>query len=199
MPGNGMRPVVKIEQGVDAEEGLQEEAGAGRAVQRRRVGEAGDAARDEKQLFHSIVEAQAQAIRSMEQTRVLGEALQRANVRVSELSTQNAVCAGELKANAEALQANDIIIQLNHDLFKAKESELRLLREDIARRDAWFSDPVAANRPLPLQAATGEFSTFCLRGESGDTCNKASVTRPSAGDRWHCSSTRPRTRICRIC
>ena len=41
-----LRPVVKIEDGVggsQAEVGLQEEAGAGRAVQRRRVGEAGDA------------------------------------------------------------------------------------------------------------------------------------------------------------
>jgi hypothetical protein len=46
-----LRPVVKIEDGVggsQAEFGLQEvqEAGAGRAVQRRRVGEAGDAAWD---------------------------------------------------------------------------------------------------------------------------------------------------------
>jgi hypothetical protein len=41
-----MRPVVKLEDGEaksQEAEGMQEEAGAGRAVQRRRVGEAGDA------------------------------------------------------------------------------------------------------------------------------------------------------------
>jgi hypothetical protein len=131
MPGKGMRPVVKIELGVDAEEGRQEEAGAGRAVQRRRLGEAGDAARDEERLFHSILEAQAQAIQGMEQARMLSEALQRANERLSELSTQNAVVTSELKASAEALQAKDTIIQLNRDLLKAKESELRILPQCV--------------------------------------------------------------------
>ena len=53
-------------------EGLQEEAGAGRAVQRRRVGEAGHAALDEVQLLRLNMEAQAQAIHGMERTRVLG-------------------------------------------------------------------------------------------------------------------------------
>ena len=69
-----MRPVVKIEDGeggAQAGEGLQEEAGAGRAVQRRRVGEAGDAAWDEVQMLRLNMEAQAQAIRGMEQARVL--------------------------------------------------------------------------------------------------------------------------------
>ena len=42
-----MRPVVKLE---DGEGGLQEEAGAGGGVQRRRVGEAGEAARNEDQV-----------------------------------------------------------------------------------------------------------------------------------------------------
>jgi hypothetical protein len=69
-----MRPVVKLE---DGEGGLQEEAGAGGGVQRRRVGEAGEAARDEDQarLLWLNMEAQAQAIQGMEQTRVLGEEL----------------------------------------------------------------------------------------------------------------------------
>ena len=49
-----LRPVVKLEdgevEGQGAEE-LQEEAGSGRAVQRRRVGEAGYAAWDEAQML----------------------------------------------------------------------------------------------------------------------------------------------------
>ena len=64
-----MRPVVKLE---DGEGGLQEEAGAGRAVQRRRVGEAGDAARDEVRQLQLNMEAQAQAFQGMEETRMLG-------------------------------------------------------------------------------------------------------------------------------
>ena len=72
-----MRPVVKLEDGeVEGQgaEGLQEEAGAGRAVQRRRVGEAGDAAWDEVQMLRLNMELQAQAIQGMERTRVLGGA-----------------------------------------------------------------------------------------------------------------------------
>ena len=61
-----MRPVVKLEDGEEAEGGRQEEAGAGRAVQRRRVGEAGDAAWDEVQMLRLNMEAQAQAIQGLE-------------------------------------------------------------------------------------------------------------------------------------
>ncbi len=105
-----MRPVVKLEDGeggAKAEGGLQEEAGAGGGVQRRRVGEAGDAARDEVRLLRLNMEAQAQAIQGMEQTRVLGEELQRAKAREAELSA-------ELRVNVEALQSiiqmKDVII-----------------------------------------------------------------------------------------
>jgi hypothetical protein len=55
-----MRPVVKLEDGEakgPEAEGVQVEAGAGRAVQRRRVGEAGDA--DEAQLLRLYMELQA--------------------------------------------------------------------------------------------------------------------------------------------
>ena len=54
-------------------EGLREEAGALRAVQRRRVGEAGDA--DDARLLWLNMEAQAQAIQGVERARVLGEEL----------------------------------------------------------------------------------------------------------------------------
>ena len=67
-----MRLVVNIadgDGGAQAVEGLQEEAGAVGAVQRRRVGEVGDV--DEARLFWLYMEAQAQAIRGMEQARAL--------------------------------------------------------------------------------------------------------------------------------
>jgi hypothetical protein len=98
MPKN-MRPVVKIEDGeggAQAGEGLQEAAGEGDAVQRRRVGEAGDAAWDE--ALRANAEAQAQAIRGMEQARVL-------EVRVAELAaTAKKICCGRKKICCSRLQ-----------------------------------------------------------------------------------------------
>ncbi len=121
-----MRPVVKLEDGEEegqGAEGLQEEAGAGRAVQRRRVGEAGDAAwplgSDEVQMLRLNMELQAQAIQGMEQARLLGEELLQAKARVAEL-------AAELKNTAEALQS---IIQ----------SKVRLCHP-IQRRAAAFAN-----------------------------------------------------------
>jgi TPR repeat protein len=67
-----MRLVVNIadgDGGAQAVEGLQEEAGTGRAVQRRRKGVVGDAACVE--VLRANAEAQAQAIRGMEQARAL--------------------------------------------------------------------------------------------------------------------------------
>jgi hypothetical protein len=78
-----MRPVVRLEDG----EGRAEVEGG---VQRRRVGEAGDAARDEAHLLLLNTEAQAQAIQCMEQARVL-------EARVAAL-------AAEAKIKDEALQ-----------------------------------------------------------------------------------------------
>jgi hypothetical protein len=94
-----MRPVVKLEDGEakgQGTEGLQEEAVAGRAVQRRRVGEAGDV--DEALLLRLNMEAQAQAIQGMERARMLGEELLQAKARVAEL-------AAELKMRDEALRS----------------------------------------------------------------------------------------------
>jgi hypothetical protein len=86
-------------------EGLQEAAGAGGAVQRRRVGEAGDAAWDE--VLRANAEAQAQAIRGMEQARVL-------EVRVAEL-------AAEVKIKAEALESKNALLQAKEYLLQAKD------------------------------------------------------------------------------
>ena len=165
MPKN-MRPVVKIEDGeggAQAGEGLQEAAGAGGAVQRRRVGEAGDAAWDE--ALRANAEAQAQAIRGMEQARVL-------EVRVAEL-------AAEVKIKAEALESKDALLQAKEDLLLAiakskdevvhakdallqakdviiqsKDSEIRLLHADNARLSAECAAAGPAPRPAPAPAET---------------------------------------------
>jgi hypothetical protein len=123
-----MRPVVKIEDGeggAQAGEGLQEEAGAGGAVQRRRMGEAGDAAWDE--ALRANAEAQAQAIRSMEQARLL-------EARVAEL-------AAEVKIKAEALQSKDALLQAKDVIIQSKDSEIRLLHADNAEAEADLSQP----------------------------------------------------------
>ena len=139
-----MRPVVKLEDGEvegHGAEGVQEEAGAGRAVQRRRVGEAGDA--DEARLLRLNMEAQAQPMQGVEWTRVLGEELLQAKARVAELAAEKAQLAAELKMRSEALrtiiqskdaviQSKDAVLQGKDLMLQAKDSELRL-HADIAR------------------------------------------------------------------
>ena len=139
-----MRPVIKVEDGeVEGQgaEGLQEEAGAGRAVQRRRVGEAGDAAWDEVQMLRLNMEAHAQAIQGMEQARLLGEELQRARAREAELAAEKAQLAAEVKNNSEVLQlkdallhSKDVIIQSKDALLQAKDRDNCLLQQKVARQ-----------------------------------------------------------------
>jgi TPR repeat protein len=173
-----MRPVVKLENGEvegQGEGGLQEEAGAGRAVQRRRVGEAGDA--DEAQLLRLNMEAQAQAIQGVERARVLGEELLQAKARVAELAAEKAQLAVELKMRDEALrsiiqskdtvieskdaviqskddqlQSKDALLQAKDLLLQAKDSELRL-HADIARLNAGCAAGGAARQPAPAPPA----------------------------------------------
>ena len=152
-----MRPVVKIEDGEGgAQPGewqrLQEAAGAGGAAQRRRVGEAGDAAWDE--VLRVNAEAQAQAIRGMEQAQVL-------EARVAEL-------AAEVKIKTEALesrmQSKDALQQAKDDLLQdiqakdviiqTKDSEIRQLHEDNARLSAECAAAGFAPRPADAQAET---------------------------------------------
>jgi TPR repeat protein len=167
-----MRPVVKLEDGQakgQEAEGVQEEAGAGRAVQRRRVGEAGDA--DEAQLLWLNMEAQAQAIQGVERARVLGEELLQAKARVAELAAEKAQLAAELKMRDEALrsiiqskdaviqskddqlQSKDIIVQSKDALLQAQVRELRLLHADIARLNAGCAAGGAARQPAPVPPA----------------------------------------------
>ena len=143
-----MRPVVKIEGGeVEGRgaEGLQEEAGAGRAVQRRRVGEAGDAAWDEVQMLRLNMEAQAQAIQGMELTRVLEArvAALAAEVKIEDeaLQSKDALLHSKdmllqtiTKSKDEALQSKDVIIQSKDALLQAKDRDNCLLQQKVARQ-----------------------------------------------------------------
>ena len=80
-----MRPVIKMEE--DVGEGRGEEAGTGRAL-RRRLDEAGAAVQDETRLLRAHAAAQALAIQGMEQTRVIGEQLVQAKLRIAELTVE---------------------------------------------------------------------------------------------------------------
>jgi TPR repeat protein len=172
-----LRPVVKIEDGVDesqAEVGRQEEAGAGRAVQRRRVGEAGHAALDEVQLLRLNMEAQAQAIEGVERARVLGEELQRARAREVELAAELKIHVDAQSKLQDVIQAKDTVIQAKDALLQAKDtiiqskdreislllqghaSELRLLQADVARLSAERAAAGAARLPAPAPAAQGD-------------------------------------------
>jgi hypothetical protein len=125
-----MRPVVKIEDGAGgghAQEGRQEEADAGGERQRRRLNDAGDAVSAEAGLmFRANAELQAQAIEGMERTRVQGEELQRAKVRIAEL-------AAEVKMREEALQAKEALLQT---ITKSKDELLLCKTALLQAKDA---------------------------------------------------------------
>ena len=134
-----LRPVVKIEDGVggsQAEVGLQEESGAGRAVQRRRVGEAGDAAWDEVQMLRLNMEAQAQAIQGMEQARLLGEELQQARAREAEQAAEKAQLVAELKIHVDAQSKLQEIIQSKDTVIQSKDDQLHIKDALLQAKDA---------------------------------------------------------------
>ena len=216
---------MKIEDGAEgghhAEEGRQEEAGAGRERQRRRVNEAGDAVSDDAWLlFRSNAELQAQAIRGMEETRVLGEELRHAKVRMAELAADAKVrmaeLAAEVKIKDEALQAKEAItklkddllqskealLQTKDDLLQAKDAEIRLLRADNARLSAQPAAVAAAPQPAPAPAAAAAApaSAEAVFQEGQQLYGEQRFS--DAAERWgrrRCSSMGPRTRICRAC
>ena len=94
--------------GAEAEGGLQEEASAGRAVQRRRVGEAGDAVLDEVQLLRLNAEAQAREIQGMEQARVL-------EARVAQLAAEKEHALKNLLLDAAAKDDFSSIVTVLRD------------------------------------------------------------------------------------
>ena len=124
--------MVKTEVG----EQLQEEAGAMRSVQRRRVGEAGDAALDEVQLLRLNMEAQSHVIHWMERTRVLEEELQRAKADISQLAADSKVQDTVMQAKDDQLQAKNRELYTNDLLLQAQGREIILLHADIARLKA---------------------------------------------------------------
>jgi hypothetical protein len=100
-------------------------------------------------MLRSIAELQAQAIRGMEETRVLGKELRQAKVRVAEL-------AAELRIKVEALESKveskDTLLQAKDAIIQAKDSEIRLYAEN-ARLSAWGAAAGAALRPVPTPVA----------------------------------------------
>jgi TPR repeat protein len=158
-----MRPVVKLEDGEVAgqgAEGLQVESGAGRAVQRRRVGEAGDA--DDARLLWLNMEAQAQPMQGVEWTRVLGEELLQAKARVAELAAEKAQLAAELKMRDEALrtiiQSKDVVIQCKDAVLQAQRREMQAKDAVLQaqRREMQAKDAVLQGKDLLLQAKDSE-------------------------------------------
>jgi TPR repeat protein len=155
-----MRPVVKIEDGAGgghAEEGRQEEADAGGERQRRRLNDAGDAVSAEAGLiFRASAELQAQVIEGMERTRVQGEELQRAKVRIAEL-------AAEVKMREEALQAKEALLQT---ITKSKDEALQskdvLLQTITKSNDAVLQskDELLLCKDALLQAKDAEMKTI---------------------------------------
>jgi uncharacterized protein len=168
MPKN-MRPVVKIEDGeggAQAWEGLQEAAGAGGAMQRRRVGEAGDAAWNE--VLRANAEAQAQAIRGMEQARVLearvAELAAEVKIKAEALESKDALLRAKedflqaiAKLKDEVVHAKDALLQAKDVIIQSKDSEIRLLHADNARLSAECAAAGPAPPPAPAETLIQEF------------------------------------------
>ena len=118
-----LRPVVKKTGagGSQAEVGLQEEPDAGRAVQRRRVGEEGEAQdeNDQKRMNRLLMEQHKMMYQGLSQADIYWEYLQEAKAREVELTK-----------NAAALQS---IIKLKDSVIQSKDALLRRLKAEIAR------------------------------------------------------------------
>ena len=104
--------------GKPTEAGLQEEQDAGCAVQRRRVGEAGDA-RDEARMHRLNMQAHAMFYKGLTQVDVLWEELVQVRAREAELNK-----------NAAALQS---IIESKDSEIQSKDALLRRLKAENAR------------------------------------------------------------------
>jgi hypothetical protein len=121
-----LRPVVKKTGagGSQAEVGLQEEPDAGRAVQRRRVGEEGgwwflQDENDQKRMNRLLMEQHKMFYKGLSQADIYWEYLQEAKAREAELTK-----------NAAALQS---IIKLKDSVIQSKDALLRRLKAEIAR------------------------------------------------------------------
>jgi hypothetical protein len=119
-----------IDGGAQAGEELQEEAGAGRAVQRRRVGEAGDAAWDE--VLRAKVEAQ--------------DALLQFNDAL--LQAKEDLLQAIAISKDEVAQAKDALLQSKDALLQAKDAEICRLQADIARLNGLIPPPDPRRRSL---------------------------------------------------
>ena len=175
MPKN-MRPVVKLEDGEvkgQEAEALQEEAGAVRAVQRRRVGEAGDA--DEARLLWLNMELQAQAIQGVERARVLGEELLQAKARVAELAAEKAQLAAELKMRDEALRS---IIQSKDAVIQSKEDQLQSKDIIVQSKDALLQ---AQGREMQSKDALLQAKDLLLQAKDSELRLHADIARLNAG------------------
>ena len=125
-----LRPVVKKTGagGSQAEVGLQEEPDAGRAVQRRRVGEEGEAQdeNDQKRMNRWLMEQHKMMYQGLSQAEIYWEYLQEAKAREVELTKNAAALQSIIKLKDSVIQSKDALLQ-------TMDSELRRLKAEIAR------------------------------------------------------------------
>lgn len=125
MPSGRMRPMRPLIKEEDGGEHVQDPA-AERQVIRRRLDQEGAAAPDDVRFL--LVQAEAKAVQSIEQMRVIEEELLQAKAQIVDLNAK---------------------ITDNHAAIQAKDAELLLLRADVAR----FTAASAARGPGPSPPA----------------------------------------------
>jgi len=130
-----LRPVVKKTGagGSQAEVGLQEEPDAGRAVQRRRVGQEGEGwwwlaqdENDQKRMNRLLMEQHKMMYQGLSQADIYWEYLQEAKAREAELTKNAAALQSIIKLKDSVIQSKDALLQ-------TMDSELRRLKAEIAR------------------------------------------------------------------
>ena len=158
MPSGRMKQVVKKEDGDER----VEEADTERQVIRRRLNQGGDASPDEMQLLRA--QAEAKAIESMEQVRVMEKELLQANTRIAALETEITM------AHAE--------IQDKNALLQAKYAELHVVRAELRN-----SEPAAPEHALALPAACANAAATAVSffQEGIRPASSATVMRRRAG------------------
>ena len=134
----------------------QEEAGAGRAVQRRRVGEAGDAAWDEVQMLRSLLESKDVLIQSKD------DQLQCKDVMIQYKDVQLQSKDTLLQAHQSTIQYKDDQLQCRDALLQAHKTTIRLLHADIARLNAGCAAGGVARQPAPAPAAQRQTRQACF-------------------------------------
>ena len=153
MPVRRMRAVVKVEDGGGGGGEVEVQAAKRREKEEdaRRLRCGGAVVPDETLLFRECAvcaQAQAQMIRAMEQTRVIGEELLQAKADVA-----------RLQAEAEAYRSKELLLQ---SIIRSKDELLVMKNELLHSKDCAPEAHVALAAAAPKKVCDGSLFPMCF-------------------------------------